>query len=97
MALTDAQFTSLMDAAAQLHRIDRDLFLRAVAERFAGCHDIGDGEFARGLRELTVAVPGAIYEVTERFAGIGSWPERAATFPVPFQSRERFRADLMGR
>jgi hypothetical protein len=42
----------LLDAAAQLHALDRDPFLRAVADRFAGRAEIGDGEFARALREL---------------------------------------------
>jgi hypothetical protein len=52
LALTDEQFVLLTDTAAQLHVLDRDPFLRAVADRFAGKNEIGEGEFARGLREL---------------------------------------------
>jgi hypothetical protein len=52
LSLTDAQLTSLLEIAEQLHQIDRDPFLRAVADRFAGKSEIGEGEFARGLREL---------------------------------------------
>ena len=49
LSLTDAQLTSLLEIAEQLHRIDRDPFLRAVADRFAGKSEIGEGEFARAL------------------------------------------------
>jgi len=52
LALTSQQFSLLMDAADQLHSLDRDPFLCAVADRFAGRSDIGEGEFARGLREV---------------------------------------------
>jgi hypothetical protein len=52
LSLTDMQLSTLMTVADQLHRIDRDPFLRAVADRFAGRDGIGEGEFARGLREL---------------------------------------------
>jgi len=52
LALTDQQFTLLMDAAEQLHQLDRDAFLRAVADRFAGRSEIGEGEFSRALREV---------------------------------------------
>jgi hypothetical protein len=52
LALTDEQFVLLTDTAAQLHVLDRDSFLRAVADRFTGKSEIGEGEFARGLREL---------------------------------------------
>jgi hypothetical protein len=48
LALTDQQFTWLMDAAAQLHPLDREPFLNAVANLFAGRREIG----VRGLREL---------------------------------------------
>ena len=48
LALTSQQFSLLMDAAEQLHSLDRDPFLRAVADRFAGKSDIGEGEFSRG-------------------------------------------------
>jgi hypothetical protein len=41
-----------MDAAEQLHSLDRDPFLRAVADRFAGQSDVDEGEFSRGLREV---------------------------------------------
>jgi hypothetical protein len=52
LGLSNEQFVLLMDTAAQLHSLDRDPFLRAVADRFAGRSEIGEGEFARGLREL---------------------------------------------
>jgi hypothetical protein len=52
LGLTDTQFTQLINAADQLHPVDRDPFLRAVAHRFDGCSEVGDGEFGRGLREL---------------------------------------------
>jgi hypothetical protein len=52
LGLTDTQFTMLINMADQVHRADRDPFLRAVAHRFAGRSDIGDGEFGRALREL---------------------------------------------
>jgi hypothetical protein len=32
--------------------IDRGPFLRAVAHRFRGLSEVGDGAFGRGLREL---------------------------------------------
>jgi hypothetical protein len=44
LELSDTQFRLLMDAAAQLHSLDRDPFLRAVADRFAGRAEIGDVE-----------------------------------------------------
>src|SRR6516165_9108356 len=49
LSLTDAQLTSLLEIAEQLHVLDRDAFLRAVADRFAGKSEIGEGEFARAL------------------------------------------------
>jgi hypothetical protein len=52
LALTDQQFSLLMNAAEQPHPLDRDPFLNAVANLFAGRREIGEGEFARGLREL---------------------------------------------
>jgi hypothetical protein len=52
LGLSDSQFTQLINCAEPLHPRDRDRFLRAVANRFDGCSDIGDGEFGRGLREL---------------------------------------------
>jgi hypothetical protein len=52
LALTDEQLALLIDTAAQLHALDRSAFLVAVAERFAGRVEIGEGEFARGVREL---------------------------------------------
>jgi hypothetical protein len=52
LALTDQQFAELMTVAEQLHRMDRDPFLRALADRFAGCAEIGDGEFGRALRAV---------------------------------------------
>jgi hypothetical protein len=36
LALTDQQFAQLMTVAEQLHRMDRDPFLRALADRFVG-------------------------------------------------------------
>ena len=52
LALTDDQLTVLMNTAGQLHQLDHEPFLNAVANLFAGRREIGDGEFARGLREL---------------------------------------------
>jgi hypothetical protein len=52
LALTDQQFTRLMDAAGQLHQLDREPFLNAVANLFAGRSEVGDGEFSRGLRSI---------------------------------------------
>jgi hypothetical protein len=52
LGLTDSQFTQLINAADQLHPVDRDPFLRAVAHRFSGRSEVGDGEFGRGLREI---------------------------------------------
>jgi hypothetical protein len=49
LALTDQQFALLTDTAAQLHVLDRDPFLRVVADRFSGKSEIGEGEFARAL------------------------------------------------
>ena len=49
LALTDEQLGALMAHAGQLHVLDRDAFLRAVADRFAGKSEIGEGEFARAL------------------------------------------------
>jgi hypothetical protein len=48
--MTNYQLTNV--AAQIFPYADRSAFLRAVAARFAGYSEIGDGEFARGLREL---------------------------------------------
>jgi hypothetical protein len=52
LSLTDMQLTTLMTIADQLYQIDRDPFLRAVADRFAGKSEVGEGEFSRGLRTI---------------------------------------------
>jgi hypothetical protein len=52
LGLTDTQFTTLINAADHVCWDDRAKFLRAVAARFAGRSEVGDGEFARGLKEL---------------------------------------------
>jgi hypothetical protein len=52
LGLSDSQFTQLINCADQIHGADRDRFLRAVAARFQGRRDVGDGEFGRALREL---------------------------------------------
>jgi hypothetical protein len=52
LGLSDDQFVLLTNTSAQLHQMDRGPFLRAVADRFVGKSEIGDGEFARGLRDL---------------------------------------------
>jgi hypothetical protein len=52
LGLSDTQFTQLINCAEQLHPLDRDPFLRSVAKLFAGRDELGDGEFARGLRGL---------------------------------------------
>jgi hypothetical protein len=51
--LTDQQFTTLMNTAAQLEPGDRDPFLRSVANLFKRRSEVGDGEFNRGVREAT--------------------------------------------
>jgi hypothetical protein len=52
LGLTDSQFVQLINCADQIHRADRDRFLRAVAGRFGGRREVGDGEFGRALRDL---------------------------------------------
>jgi hypothetical protein len=52
LALTDDQLTVLMNTAGQLHQLDREPYLNAVANLFADRRDIGDGEFNRGMREI---------------------------------------------
>jgi hypothetical protein len=52
LGLSDSQFTQLINVADHVCWQDRGAFLRSVAHRFAGRSEIGDGEFARGLREL---------------------------------------------
>jgi hypothetical protein len=52
LGLTDTQFTQLINVADHVCWDDRAKFLRAVAERFAGRTDVGDGEFDRCLRDL---------------------------------------------
>jgi hypothetical protein len=52
LALTDQQLVTLMDMASQLHTLDREPFLYAVANLFAGRGEVGEGEFNRGVREL---------------------------------------------
>jgi hypothetical protein len=52
LGLSDQQFVQLVNCADQIHRTDRDRFVRAVAARFQGRSEVGDGEFGRALREL---------------------------------------------
>ena len=52
LGLTDQQFTSVMNTAAQLQVPDRDAFLRAVWSLFRGRSEVGDGEFHRGCASL---------------------------------------------
>jgi hypothetical protein len=52
LGLSDSQFTQLINVADHVCWDDRAKFLRAVAARFAGRSDVGDGEFDRGLREI---------------------------------------------
>jgi hypothetical protein len=52
LGLSDQQFTTLINAAGQLHPLDRDPFLRAMAHRFDGRGEVGNAEFMTGLREL---------------------------------------------
>jgi hypothetical protein len=52
LGLSDSQFVQLVNCADQVHRADRDAFLRTVANRFQGRSDVGDGEFGRALREI---------------------------------------------
>jgi hypothetical protein len=51
LGLGDEQFQMLMDTAAQLHPLDREPFLNAVTNLFAGRREVGEGEFVRGLRD----------------------------------------------
>ena len=51
ISLSDAQLTAVMTAAGPLHPADRDLFLRALADRLRGEELIGDGNLARAIRE----------------------------------------------
>jgi hypothetical protein len=52
LALTDSQMSAVTSAAAPLHPRDRGRFREAVAARFNGCDQVGDGELGRALREL---------------------------------------------
>jgi hypothetical protein len=52
ISLSDEQLTSLMAAAQPLAPADRDPFLRAIAARFYGHSQIGDGELGRAIRDL---------------------------------------------
>jgi hypothetical protein len=48
-----------MAVAEQLYTCDRDAFLRAVANRFAGRSEIGEGEFACASTSAFDAVDGS--------------------------------------
>jgi hypothetical protein len=65
LGLSDSQFSQLINAADQLHPRDRDPFLRAVAHRFAGCSELGDGErtFAQGRVYEYALLVGPVFEL----------------------------------
>jgi hypothetical protein len=52
LPLTDAQLKMCRQAAAPLPSVDRALFFAAIATLFRGCHDVGDGQLNRALRQL---------------------------------------------
>jgi hypothetical protein len=52
IALTDAQLTTLFEAARPLAVGDRDPFLQEVAAALAGIADPGDSDVARAIRAV---------------------------------------------
>jgi hypothetical protein len=51
LALTDSELQIIMAHAHPLRPNDRSQFLQAVADRLAGCGELGDGAVARVCRE----------------------------------------------
>ena len=52
ISLTDAELEAIMTAAKPLHPVDRDRFLRAVAEAITALPEIGPGSVHRAIVEL---------------------------------------------
>jgi len=52
ISLTDSELTAIMNAAQPLHPVDRDRFLRAVAEAITALPEIGPGSVHRAITEL---------------------------------------------
>jgi hypothetical protein len=52
LKLTDSQQWQVIRAANPLDMLQRDAFLAALLQQFAGRTEIGDGELFRTLREL---------------------------------------------
>jgi hypothetical protein len=52
LALTDAQMDAVHQACQPLLPVDRDAFLRALANALRGETEIGDGTVARAIRFL---------------------------------------------
>ena len=52
IALSDDELSAIMDAAKPLHPVDRDRFLRAVAEAITALPEIGPGSVHRAIAEL---------------------------------------------
>jgi hypothetical protein len=52
LALTDAQYTAVVQACAPMQPVDRDAFLNALAALLSNETTIGDGTVARAIRAL---------------------------------------------
>lgn len=52
LALTDEQYLAVCQACEPLLPIDRDAFLRALAQRLSSEPELGDGIIGRAIREL---------------------------------------------
>lgn len=52
LALTDQQFAAVMQACEPLLPVDRDAFLRALAQLLGSEPELGDGTVARAIRDL---------------------------------------------
>jgi len=52
ISLTDSELTAIMNAAKPLQPIDRDRFLRAIAEAITALPEVGPGSVHRAIVEL---------------------------------------------
>jgi hypothetical protein len=52
VVLSRPQFVQVVNAAAPLYPLDRDLFISAVAAELEGRSIIGDGDVGRAIREV---------------------------------------------